>query len=472
MMLVRFVFGVSVLGAMACNPVDKLDEGQPEGTQAGDCTDGADNDGDGFFDCDDSGCAGSPVCRDADADADADSDADADADADSDADADADSDADADGGPVEVDEDGDGYDTSIDCDDSDRSVNPAADEICDGKDNDCNGEVDDNPVDGETYYDDQDRDGYGDPDYSVRSCAPVCGYVSNDQDCDDFDSDIRPGAAESCDGVDEDCNGEIDEGLPTTVYYADVDGDGFGDASDAVDSCAPVDGRVEDNTDCDDSSPTAFPGGIERSFNGIDEDCDGYDIDFLECAEDSLDEGVGSVTSYWYGVAGASGSIPDPIFGFLSIGSYTFDEGYMYPSYDSHTISPTADYDVFDVSVILALNLEMDLYAEESIGGSSTDCELAAGPVRVNYSGTLEVNPYSDHATSTVYLSATVLDDPSSMTYFEGCSLDIIDLLLDLADVDFSVTSMVDDRVNEVAVALEAYVEADIEAATEAVCVP
>ena len=58
------------------------------------------------------------------------------------------------------------------------------------------------------------------------------------------------------------------------------------------------------------------------------------------------------------------------------------------------------------------------------------------------------------------------------MTYFEGCSLDIIDLLLDLADVDFSVTSMVDDRVNEVAVALEAYVEADIEAATEAVCVP
>jgi len=114
----------------------------------------------------------------------------------------------------------------------------------------------------------------------------------------------------------------------------------------------------------------------------------------------------------------------------------------------------------------------MGLYAEETLAGTSTDCSLYAGPVRVQYSGTFEVNPYSDHATSTVYLSTTLLDDPSAMTYFEGCSLDIIDLLLDLADVDFSVTSMVDDRVNEVATALETYVESDLEAATLTTCVP
>ena len=267
--------------------------------------------------------------------------------------------------------------------------------------------------------------------------------------------------------VDEDCNGEIDEGLPTTVYYADVDGTASVTPRTPSILARPWTAASR-TTRTVMTAADGFPGGIERSFNGIDEDCDGYDIDFLECAEDS-DEGVGSVTSYWYGVAGASGSIPDPIFGFLSMGSTPLMRD-MYPSYDSHTISPTADYDVFDVSVILALNLEMDLYAEESVGGPRRTARLRGRTV--NYSGTLEINPYSDHATSTAYLSATVLDDPSSMTYFEGCSLDIIDLLLDLADVDFSVTSMVDDRVNEVAVALEAYVEADIEAATEAVCIP
>ncbi|MFT5679711.1 MAG: hypothetical protein ACI8RZ_000616 [Myxococcota bacterium] len=74
--------------------------GSQEGTEAGDCSDGADNDGDALFDCADDGCTGSPDCDDggeeADADTDADSDADTDADSDTDTDADADADTDAD----------------------------------------------------------------------------------------------------------------------------------------------------------------------------------------------------------------------------------------------------------------------------------------------------------------------------------------------------------------------------------------
>ena len=69
-----------------------------EGSNPGECSDGADNDSDGLYDCDDPDCAGAPACDQADADTDADSDSDADVDADTDADADADTDADTDAG--------------------------------------------------------------------------------------------------------------------------------------------------------------------------------------------------------------------------------------------------------------------------------------------------------------------------------------------------------------------------------------
>ena len=66
-----------------------------------------------------------------------------------------------------------------------------------------------------------------------------------------------PACTESCDSIDEDCDGEIDEGLETTTFYADEDGDGYGDPSDSVEACAQPDDRVEDATDCDDDSAAA-----------------------------------------------------------------------------------------------------------------------------------------------------------------------------------------------------------------------
>ena len=113
-----------------------------------------------------------------------------------------------------TDADGDGYYAeSDDCDDTNPDVHPGATEICNGIDDDCNYYVDDNPVDGEIYYLDEDSDGYGvDGDYR-NLCdmnPPYTAVVAGD--CDDGDHKINPGATEICNGIDDDCDSEIDEG--------------------------------------------------------------------------------------------------------------------------------------------------------------------------------------------------------------------------------------------------------------------
>jgi Putative metal-binding motif len=104
-----------------------------------------------------------------------------------------------------------------------------------------------------------------------------------DVDCDDEDEAVFPGAAEACDGVDNDCDGESDNiaGGAGSVFYADADGDGFGDPVAEVEACEAPAGFVADGTDCDDGSGAAFPGG--------DELCDGLDND---CDDTTPDEGV------------------------------------------------------------------------------------------------------------------------------------------------------------------------------------
>ncbi len=170
---------------------------------------------------------------------------------------------------------------SGDCDDTNAAINPGAPEACNNIDDNCDGNIDEglSPI---TYYLDNDGDGYGDNSMTVLSCSATTptGYTSFAGDCDDSDASISPGALESCNGIDDNCNGMIDDGLALNTYYADLDGDGFGDAANTTavcDALAPS-GFTTDATDCDDSDNTIFPGAIDIPNNGIDEDCSGGDL--------------------------------------------------------------------------------------------------------------------------------------------------------------------------------------------------
>ncbi|WP_276485910.1 MopE-related protein [Paraflavitalea pollutisoli] len=160
-----------------------------------------------------------------------------------------------------------------DCIDWDASVYPGAPELADGKDNNCNGQIDEGlPL--QRYYIDADHDGFGRDGGSRLSAIPIAGMVLVGGDCIDWDAAIYPGAPELADGRDNDCDGEIDEGLPMKRYYIDADHDGFGRDGGSKLSAIPIAGMVLIAGDCVDWEATIYPGAPELP-NGRDDNCDG-----------------------------------------------------------------------------------------------------------------------------------------------------------------------------------------------------
>ena len=117
----------------------------------------------------------------------------------------------------EGDVDRDGYTTDEgDCDDRDADINPGQLETCDGIDNNCDDLIDNDPIDGTTWYVDADGDGYGDPLSDAIYCAPPgAGFVTDNTDCDDGNSEANPTEIEVCDGVDNDCDDLVDDADPS-----------------------------------------------------------------------------------------------------------------------------------------------------------------------------------------------------------------------------------------------------------------
>ena len=92
------------------------------------------------------------------------------------------------------------------------------------------------------FFPDSDGDGFGDDAKAVEACEAPAGFVARGGDCNDEDAAIHPGAAEVCDGVDNDCNGQIDDADANveggSTFYRDADGDGFGDPNVSQKACA------------------------------------------------------------------------------------------------------------------------------------------------------------------------------------------------------------------------------------------
>jgi len=167
-----------------------------------------------------------------------------------------------------------------DCNDADSLITIGGTEICNLLDDDCDGLTDDNDPDviGQTiYYRDFDGDGYGDLTTSISICVLPIGYTLDQTDCNDLNININPLAAEVCDGVDNNCDGLIDDADPLVIgmtdWFIDADLDGFGSADSMFTSCFLPFGFADNTDDCNDASALINPTKLDIC-DLIDNDCD------------------------------------------------------------------------------------------------------------------------------------------------------------------------------------------------------
>ncbi|MDO6516099.1 putative metal-binding motif-containing protein [Zobellia uliginosa] len=143
----------------------------------------------------------------------------------------------------------------------------------------------------QTWYQDADNDGFGNASNSQLACTQPTGYVADNTDFDDNNATAYPGANELCNGIDDNGNGTIDENLTVcgegkicengacvtaTTYYKDKDGDLFGDPNDSIIAGTTIpENYVTNNTDCDDTDASTYPGAEENLLDLVDNNCNG-----------------------------------------------------------------------------------------------------------------------------------------------------------------------------------------------------
>ena len=201
----------------------------------------------------------------------------------------------------DIDDDGDGFtENQGDCDDSDPSVNPIAEEVENGIDDNCNGETDEGDFD-------------------------LDGFTAAQGDCDDNDPNVHPNAEELPNNADDDCDGTVDEG---TVNYDD-DGDG----------------QTENQGDCDDGDSAVYLGATEICGNGKDDNCNGdqNELNGMSCTNFYRDfdgDGYGDDNSV---ACSCSGGLPDAYYTATSGGDCYDQNGLVTPNQTGFFTSSRGD---------------------------------------------------------------------------------------------------------------------------------
>jgi hypothetical protein len=292
------------------------------------------------------------------------------------------------------------------------------------------------------------------------------GVTVDEGDCNDDDEDVYPGADEECNGIDDDCDDRIDEGLDTQEYFEDYDEDSYGDPEVSVEACERPEGYVENDDDCDDTEDSANPDGVEVSFNDIDENCDGLDFgDAEECVDGALELTMDWMDYWTFPLPDTSG--PVPIFGPLS-GEYEMTDKYLNVD-PIETTATAVDGDALKVTVEIETNITVQTHmTANAFGYFAQNCTMEIGPTPVLISGTVELDLDGDLITGEANLDYTVLavsdydaDEHPDIVEGESCTIGTIDTILGY--LGYSIDEFIADDLDGVAAALTEQVENDLE---------